>query len=503
MRMLRTGMRGVAGGWLAGWVVIVLVNTALAAPQRPNILLILTDDQGWPTLGSYGGAHVATPHLDRLAEEGMRLTDAYVMPQCTPTRASLLTGQHTARNGMWHVIGWYGYPWAPVGEPTFREQLSRETFTLAKGLRAAGYATACIGKWHLTNNADGHYVHLRQAAATHYGFDVSPDPPHLKYHQEGDKGVGWLTDQAISFMTERRDEPWFVYLAHHTIHGPVVAPEEIVARYRDRGAPEEGLFNASYLAAIETLDTSVGRLLKAVDESGQRNETLVVFLSDNGGVHEVYDPFQFRAPAGPVQRLRVTRREYSNAPLRAGKGSPYEGGIRVPCLVRWPGIVEPGSVVSTPVHVVDWLPTLLAAGRATVPATHAVDGVNLIPLLRGGMLPPRALYWYLPLYDLRWGGTPCAVIREGRWKLIHFFGDRVTADGTYAAGEAVELYDLENDLGERRDLSKTRPEVTARLIERLDKWMMSIPAERPGPNPHFDPAQSLWETREKPPWLLP
>lgn len=170
--------------------------------DRPNILFILTDDQAWPTLGCYGGEHVPTPNLDSLAAEGIRFTEAYVMPQCTPTRAVLLTGQHTARNGMWHVIGtWYGYPWAPVLEPAFVQNLSRDAFTLAKGLREAGYATACLGKWHVTQNDDGRY--LEQAAAPYYGFDWSPEPPSPDYHRTGDKGVDWLTDQTIEFIT-----PW-------------------------------------------------------------------------------------------------------------------------------------------------------------------------------------------------------------------------------------------------------------------------------------------------------
>ncbi|MBI5690284.1 MAG: sulfatase-like hydrolase/transferase [Verrucomicrobia bacterium] len=312
-----------------GTAVFFLAVTLLgAAERRPNLLLVLTDDQGYPTLSCYGGTQVPTPHLDRLAREGLRFTDAYVMPQCTPTRAALLTGQHTARHGMWHVIPWYGTPWAPVREPAFRESLTRETFLFPKGLRAAGYATGTAGKWHLTNNADGNYVAIKAEAAAHYGFDYSA-PPGPGSQNEGDKHVDYLTDQAIDFIRRHREQPWFFYLAHHTVHGKVSAPSALVEKYRAAGAPATGLHHATYLAALEHLDRSVGRLVAAIDELGLRERTLVVFVSDNGGVYQVYDMKPFTEGPGTAERLTVASEEFSNAPLRAGKGSAYEGGIRV------------------------------------------------------------------------------------------------------------------------------------------------------------------------------
>jgi len=474
-------------GWIAG----------LHAAAPPNILFILTDDQGWPTLGSYGNKLVPTPNLDRLAAEGMRFTDAYVMPQCTPTRAALLTGQHTARNGMWHVIGWYGYPWARLAEPAYVESLPRETFTVAKGLKSAGYATACLGKWHLTDSRDGSYTALKQEAAAHYGFDFAPAPPKPNYHQVGDKGVDWLTEQALEFIGKHRGQPWFVYLAHHTIHGPVVAPEETVARYRAKGAPETGLHNATYLAAIETLDQSIGKLLRGLDELGQRENTMVVFLSDNGGIYEAFNP---KSANKPGDALQLDRQEFSNAPLRAGKGSHYEGGIRVPCLVRWPGVVKPGSAGATPIHVTDWLPTLLESAAARAPANHVVDGQSLVPLLKGEAMPDRPLFWYLPFYELRWGATPSAIIREGDWKLIHFFGDWFDAENRYRVGERLELYNLARDIGETTNLAEREPQRAAAMREKLHAWMRSVPAKVPGPNPHHDPSRELTETKEKQPW---
>lgn len=485
---------------------LFLVSTAglaAAEPARPNILFILTDDQGWPTLSCYGNKLVTTPHLDRLAAEGARFTDAYVMPQCTPTRAALLTGQSTARNRMWHVIPWYGYPHARLREPMFRDQLARDTFTLGKGLQTAGYTTGIAGKWHLTGQIDGGYTSLKPTAAAHYGFDYSA-PPGPGSQNDGDKWVDHLTDQAVAFIEKNRARPWFFYLSHHTIHGRVSAPPDLVAKYRARGAPADGLHNATYLAAIEHLDASVGRLMAKLDELGQRENTLVVFLSDNGGIDAQYDHTPFvEGPDPAVARptptqLTVRERQFSNAPLRMGKGSHYEGGIRVPCLVRWPGVLRPGTVDSTPIHVVDWLPTLFAAAGATAPASHTLDGQNLVPLLRGEPLPPRALYWYLPLYEVRWGGTPCAIIRDGDWKLIEFFSDWFDPDGRYVTGHRLELYNLRTDLGEQRNLAAAEPAQARALQTKLHAWLAATPAAIPGPNPAHDPTRALLESRRKP-----
>lgn len=479
---------------------LATLPSALGATNaiRPNLLFILTDDQGWGTLSSYGNTLVATPHLDRLATEGVRFTDAYVMPQCTPTRAALLSGQHTARNGMWHVIPWYGSPWARMTEPAFREQFPRDAFNLPKGLRGAGYVTGTAGKWHLTTGADGDYNGLKPAAGAAYGFDfVAPRGPGSP--NEGDKQVDYLTGQAIQFMEENRTRPWFFYLAHHTIHGKVSAPEALVAKHRARGAPAAGLGNATYRAAIEHLDNSVGRLLAKLDELKLRESTLVVFLSDNGGVKRAFDPRDFKGEGtGRLTKLRVADEQFDNAPLREGKGSAYEGGIRVPCLVRWPGRIRAGAVEATPVHVVDWLPTLFAAAGAVPPAGYPVDGVNLLPLLAGEALASRAIYWYLPLYDLRWAATPCAVIRDGDWKLIESFGDYFDRTDTYRVGRRVELFNLRQDLGEQQDLAAREPGRAARMSLRLRDWLKSIPAEIPEVNPRHDSARGLQETSKRP-----
>jgi len=471
-----------------------------AERAKPNVLFILADDQGWPTLGTYGNRRVPTPHLDGLAREGMKFNAAYVMPQCTPTRAALLTGQHTARTSLWHVIGQhYHYPFGRMREPVYADNLPRETFTVAKGLHAAGYATGIIGKWHLSaTNGDGDYGGLKPTAAAQYGFDVSV--PSLNAEpRTGDKGVARFTDEAIRFITERRARPWFLYLSYHAIHGPVLAPETLVRKYREQGAPETGLHNATYLACIEHLDTSVGRLLHALDRLELRERTLVVFLTDNGGIHRIYDFEPFLDRHDPAQQtpgqLTVAREEFSNAPLRAGKGSHYEGGIRVPCLVRWPGVVPAGQVTDTPIHVTDWMPTLLEAAGAAAPKGHVVDGLSLIPLLRGGGLPPRPLFFYLPFYEVRWGATPAAAVREGDWKLIEFFGDWFDPAGRYVPGHRLELYDLRNDIGETKNRAPELPERAAAMRAALQAWMKSVPAEIPGPNPGFEARRHLLEVK--------
>lgn len=472
-------------------------GTALAAPARPNVLLILVDDMSWGAVSCYGNRHVPTPHIDRLAAEGKRFTDAYVTPQCTPTRATLMTGQYTARNGMWHVIPWYGLPWAAVAEPPYRENLSRETFTLAKGMRAAGYRTACLGKWHLTANGDGNYNGLRAAAAGAYGFDVVSREPAGREYQTGDKGVNRLTDEALAFMESSGQRPFFCYLAHHTTHGPLAAPAELVQKYLGKGYPESGLNNATMLACIEHLDVSVGRLLDGLERMGLAGKTAVFFLTDNGGVQDTFEPVL--APPSP-EYLQPGRREFDNAPLRAGKGSAYEGGIRVPLIVRWPGAVKPKTVCRTPVHAVDLLPTILAMAGGAAPPGHGVDGVDLRPLLTGGRIRERGLYWYMPFYDLRWAATPSAVVREGRYKLIWSFGDSIDLeDGArYRAGERLELFDLEADLGEKANLAAKMPKLAEAMRGRLAAWIRTCGAVIPGANPRFEKDRALVETKVRP-----
>lgn len=474
-------------------------------PDRPNILFVLTDDQGWPTLGCYGGDKVPTPNLDRLAAEGMKFTDAYVTSQCTPTRATFLTGQYTARHGLWHVLTWYGYPWARMTEPMFAENFPRDTFTIAKGMKTAGYTTGIMGKWHVTSDEFGNYRGLTPEGAPIFGFDHAPPRlPDDEFDEGADRGVETLTRQAIDFIRDNREKPWFCFLSHHMIHGKVVAPDHLVQKYLDLGYPEEGHNRAVYLAGLETIDQSMGMLMSALEETGEADNTMVVFLSDNGGIDERYGFGQIGRPNPERPKFEPDGASYDNAPLRLGKGSCYEGGVRVPMIVRWPARVPAGQTTDVPVHVIDLLPTFLELASAESPKGHTVDGESLVALLEDGedpSLADRPIFQYYPFYDLRWGLTPSATVRQGDLKLIEFFGDRVDGQGRYVPGHRLELYDLAEDLSESINLAESRPEDVKRLHDTLHGWMGEVGAEVPKRNPHHDPSRAFVETREKPPWI--
>lgn len=488
--------------WLLPSLIALL---AAGAAERPNILLILTDDQGWPTLGCYGGSIVPTPNLDRLAANGARFTNAYVTSQCTPTRATLLTGQYTARHGLWHVLSWYGYPRARVTEPMFPENYSRNTFTIAKGLQKAGYRTAIVGKWHLTSNADGNYMGINPKAAQHYGFDYAPPILSRKYFEPGaDRGVDRLTDQALEFIGRNKQRPWFCLLSHHMIHGVVVAPKKLEDKYRRLGYGDEGPNRAVYLAGLEHIDHSVGRIMDRLNELGMWKNTLVLFLSDNGGIWRRLGFKELPRPNPETPEFQPDLVEYNNAPLREGKGSIYEGGVRVPFIASLPGRFKSGITIDTPVHAIDILPTCFQLANVRSPKDHPLDGRSLVKLLSKGADPglgDRPLFQYYPFYDLRWGLTPSASIRLGDYKLIEFFGDRVGPDMKYDPSSRLELYHLRTDIGESKNLATRLPRLAGTMKQRLRDWMQDIGAEVPVLNKHHDPAEAFVETRKKPEWL--
>jgi uncharacterized sulfatase len=443
-------------------------------PPRPNILLIFVDDMGWSAISANQPGIVPTPNIDRLARGGMRFTDGYATPQCTPSRAALLTGQHTARNGMWHVIPGYSFPYQGLTEPEYVQNLGFEAFTLAEALKTAGYVTGIRGKWHLNTYGEvGYYTRLFEKHAAEYGFDsVDPLTDPAEYQGKTDKGVQFLTDQAIDFLRTHRDTSFFLYLSHHTIHGPVLAPDSLVEKYRRLGYPETGLNHVRYLAALEHFDRETGRLLDSLDRFGLAQNTLVVFTSDNGGVDS----------------------EFSSAPFRYGKGTLYEGGVRVPWIIRWPEKVAAGSVCTAPVHLMDLYPTFAAVAGVKVPQKQVLDGKNLLPLLTGkGKFRREAIFGYAPLYDRLWYTTPGASVRKGRYKLIRFFGDYVDRESgnVYLPGERLELYDLVSDPGERNNLSQSEPARLKELSGDLNRWLNEMNAGLPVPNPVFNP-DSVW-----------
>jgi arylsulfatase A-like enzyme len=413
---------------------------------RPNIVFILADDLGITDLGCYGRKEHDTPRLDRLARQGSRFTSAYAQPVCSPARAALLTGKAPARLHLTTFLP--GRPDTPAQKllhPPIEVHLPLKEKTVARLLREAGYTTACIGKWHLGGTGFGpdksgfDVVHAGQATTT-------------PSETEGGKGEYDLTRHALQFLDDNKDRPFFLYLAHNSPHIPLGAKPELVKKY-------EGAFNPTYAAMVNTLDTCVGQVLDRLDELGLGGRTLVIFASDNGGLHVL------ESPDSPATH---------NTPYRAGKGFLYEGGLRVPLLVRWPGHVAPGQTSEVPVSLTDWTPTLLEA--CGVEAPGPLDGVSLIALLEGGKLPARPLFWHFPHYTNQ-GGRPGGVVRDGDWKLIEHYEDG-----------RVELFDLAGDAGETRDLARAEPKRAADLKARLAAWRKEVGAQENTPNPKFDAA---------------
>lgn len=420
-----------------------------ARRRKPNIVFILIDDMGYSDLPCYGHRFHETPVIDRLAEEGMRFTDAYAAcPVCSPTRASLLSGQYPARVGVIDFIPGHWRPYEKLRVPSNRTQyLPLEIVTLAETLKTQGYVSAMIGKWHLG------------------GKDHTPEKQGFDFVRQGganrnDKRVTALTDNAIEFVEQNQNKPFFLYLSHHSVHIPLEAPQELVEKYENKPKPAGGVNNATYAAMVEHLDRNTGRLLAKIDELDLEDETIVVFYSDNGGLRQMF------TGKGPI----VT----TNAPLRDEKGTLYEGGIREPLIVRWPGVVKPGSTCGTAVTSVDFYPTLSEIAGAPRPSGQALDGRSLLPLLRGKKrFDDRALFWHYPVYH---HSSPASAVRQGDWKLIEFFEDG-----------ALELYNLRDDIGERNNLAARMPEKTRELHRKLAAWRQSVNAAMPQPNPDFDP----------------
>jgi arylsulfatase A len=448
-------------------------------PARPlNVIVVLADDLGWSDLACYGGDLHETPHIDQLAREGVRFTDAYAASICSPTRASLLTGKHHARLGItiWRERSLSPQPGQKLTLPPAVSDLPGEEVTIAEVLQAAGYQTGLVGKWHLGDAESYPEVHgfdtniggtLWGAPSTYFfpyrgKFNTEMRyVPHLERGSEGEYLTDRLTDEALRFIDRAGDSPFFLYLAHHAPHTPIEAKPELLQHYQNKLGPNHLHGNPAYAAMVHSLDESVGRVMQHLDERELTKHTLVIFLSDNGGY------------------LRTNQQDVTtNYPLRSGKGSLYEGGVRVPLIVRWPGVTPPGGICSEPVTVADLYPTLLAAsGLAGDPAHNAhVDGRNLAPLLRNptSTLDRDAIYHHYPHYYAT--TTPVSAIRMRDWKLLEYFEDG-----------HLELYNLKDDLGEARDLAAENPQQRDELHRRLVEWRTNIGALTPTPNPDWKP----------------
>lgn len=446
-------------------------SSARAADPRPNVVFFLIDDLGWADLGCYGSKYHRTPHLDRMASEGLRCTQFYAAsPVCSPTRAAIMTGRWPARL---HLTDWLpgrgDRPDQKLLRPTIRQQLPLEEVTLAEMFQAAGYATGHIGKWHLGGEG---FEPTRQGFLTNIAGDHTGTPlsyfapyankgrsmPGLGDAPEGEYLTDRLTAEAEKFIDKHAAEPFFLYMPHYGVHTPMRAKAELIAKYP--GSLKFGAQNNPiYAAMLESVDDSVGRVLKKLVERGLDRRTIVVFTSDNGGLAVIEG---MNTPAT------------INSPLREGKGYLYEGGIRVPMLVRWPEKIAAGRVSDTPQQAIDFAPTLLAACGIT-PANN-FDGTNALADWTGsGKLERNALYWHYPHYPNQ-GGKPGSAIRVGDYKLIEFFetGRR-------------ELFDLKTDRSETRNLSEQQPEIVAQLTEKLAAWRKQVDAQMPTPNPKYVP----------------
>ncbi|WP_146851175.1 sulfatase [Brevifollis gellanilyticus] len=455
---------------LSVFVSIFFISSSASSAQM-NVVLILADDLGSSDLRCYGSDLHETPNLDKLASEGMRFTQNYAAcTVCSPTRAALMTGKYPARL---HITDWIPgrMPENPkLLTPDWTRYLPSEEVTLAEAFKAAGYTTASIGKWHL---GEGEHSPENQGfdvniAGTNEGAPPSYIAPWkistLSEGKEGDYLTDRLGEEAAAYVARNKDNPFFLYLPHYAVHTPIQARADLLKKYE--GKIKAGLMhsNPGYAAMMESMDTAVGRVLAALEEHKLTDRTIVIFTSDNGG------------------RVPTT----ANKSLRVGKGSAYEGGLRVPLIVRWPGVTKPGSTSDTPTITMDLFPTLLdMTSVQPVNSTSATgasgrDGLSLLPLLRGeGTLNRSELFWHYPHHQhYQLGGSmPFGVVRSGNFKLIEFYNDM-----------HVELYDLQNDLGEQHDLSASQPEKAAELRERLHQWREQVDAQMPLPNPSYDPS---------------
>lgn len=466
--------------WFAG-LVIALDSPASAAQEsesaKPNIVLINIDDMGWMDLACQGSDYYRTPNVDRLASEGMRFTNAYASAaNCAPSRACMMTGQYGPRHGV-YTVGNSDRGKAKNRKlvPTLNKKtIPAESPTLAKLLKGSGYRTASIGKWHISKDPTSYGV-MHNIAGSEIGHPVKK---HGGYHspfnyvncvseKEGEYLTDRLTDEAIKFVETDSDRPFFLYLPYYTVHTPLQPKEDKLKKWKAiKGT--SGQKSASYAAMIESMDENVGRLMACLEENKLSKNTIVIFTSDNGGMWQI-------------------SRQH---PLRAGKGSYFEGGIRVPLIVRWPGVIQ-ASECREPVINVDFMPTFAEIANANLEDDQVVDGESLLPLLRDptATLKERSLFWHFPIYlqasgrgkdfethDKLFRTRPGSVIRSGKWKLHEYFEDG-----------RLELYDLESDVGETANLAKVFPQEVSRLHAELQKWREETGAPVPVElNPKFE-----------------
>lgn len=466
---------------------MVLASVSVWAAERPlNVVFFLVDDLGQRDLGCYGSTFYETPNIDRLAKEGARYTDAYAAcPVCSPSRASIMTGQWPQRTG---VTDYIGAPFQPQDwkrntkllPAPYADRLALGTPTLASLLKPMGYATFFAGKWHLGPAGNwpenfGFDINLGGGAAGGpyggKGYFSPYNNPRLPDGPPGEHLPDRLATEAASFIEKNKDQPFFAYFSFYDVHTPLMAREDLRKKYEEkrkklglkdewgREGPRDVRLTQDhvvYAAMVEAMDQAVGKVLAKLDELKLRDHTLIIFTSDNGGLST--------SEGWPT----------SNLPLRGGKGWMYEGGIREPLIVNWPGVTKPGSVITAPVSSPDFMPTLLDAAKLDQTKSMQRDGVSLRATLQDSPAPERALFWHYPHYGNQ-GGAPAAAIRRGDWKLILWYEDNRT-----------ELFDLAKDLSETKNLATENPEKAAAMLAELKQWQKGVGAKLPSENSNFN-----------------
>lgn len=448
---------------ISGALVIFPANP-VEGSERPNIIVIMADDLGWRDLHCYGNRFVDTPNLDRLATEGMRFTDAYAAaPVCSPTRAAMMTGLSPARlhltnHAPGHPDG-FSLEGSTLQEAASVRNLDLSYVTIAERFKDAGFTTAHIGKWHLS------YVNRKEAGSKErevslrpeaQGFDVNiggcyqGGPPSyfapyripaITEWEEGEYLPERLADEAISFVDQNREGPFFLSWWPYSVHYPMEAEDSLIAKYRERREIKDPI----YAAMIEAMDRSIGRFLDHLEATGLAKNSLVIFKSDNGGYNG------------------------DNRPLRGFKGMIYEGGIRIPWIVRWPGVVAPGTLCDTPVISTDCFPTLIQAAGIELEADTKLDGMSLLPLLKqSGTLERESIFFHCPNYAFHKKNRLAGAIRSKNFKLIKNYDD-----------DSLELYDLSADIGEKQNLTEKFPDIADRMKEDLETWLKESGARFP------------------------
>ncbi len=432
--------------------------------RKPNIVFLLIDDMGWPDVACYGHRFHETPVIDRLARQGMRFTDFYAAtPVCSSTRSTIQTGQYSARTGITDFIPGHYRPFEKLVVPPIEHELREGIQSPGDVLASVGYTTAYFGKWHLGPEPEklGYQVTERQLPKDFRKSRATKD--------RGPKSIDFLTDATLWFIEQNKDRPFFVTLSHHAVHIPIEARAETTAKYDEKLKPAEGVNHPVYAAMVEDLDTSIGRILGKLEQLGLTGDTVIVFTSDNGGIRMMFTGI------GEVIS--------TNAPLRDEKGTLYEGGIRVPLIVRWPGVVSPDTVCDEPATTADLLSTFCDIASARLP-DQPIDGMSLLPLLKDptATLSRDAIYFHYPHYH---HSRPAGAIRARQWKLIEFFDDHT-----------LELYNLEDDISEANNLAASRPELIKDLQQKLATWRDRVGARMPAKNPNYDPKRAAeWWNR--------